>query len=65
MFLKFIVAGAVLLVLWMVLFRATGPARRVRTERPRKPLSAQDLSKCGSCGIYLPAGQTCDCADRA
>lgn len=60
--------GALILV-WTFLFRAAGPWIRPKVQDGRKSAKAtvktQDLIKCRSCGIYLPAGQACGCKDRA
>ena len=52
-------------IVWMIM-----PSRRpvIIREReapppPRVP-HADDLVKCGRCGIWLPAGQSCDCSER-
>jgi hypothetical protein len=67
MFLKFLATAVVLIVAWTVATRLTGPGRRRSSRRVndgdnKSPL--QKLVKCPGCGIYLPAGQTCSCADR-
>ncbi|MEM7188685.1 MAG: hypothetical protein AAF439_03660 [Pseudomonadota bacterium] len=68
MILKFVVAAIVLTLIWMIAFRTARPGSRRRgsdgTPRP-KPVKTEQLIKCNGCGIYLPAGQTCSCADRA
>lgn len=65
MILKFVIAGIVIGLLWMIMFRWTGRAagsgRRKRRIAPPRPMQ---LVKCSDCGIYLPAGQHCDCADK-
>lgn len=70
MFLKFLVTAVVVVVAWVLVTRLTGPRRRRgrgsdRTNQPAVRQPAQQLVKCAGCGIYLPADQTCSCADRA
>ena len=64
---KVLVALAVFAAIWATLFRSGRNTRREGTAAPSRkaPTVTQDLVKCRSCGIYLPAGRTCDCADRA
>lgn len=49
----------------VVMLRGKSGNRGGKTEA--KPGSSKTLSstKCETCGIYLPAGQSCDCADRS
>lgn len=67
MILKYVVAGVVLLLIWMIAFRSTRPGKRrpIRSPRAAKTLKTTQLVKCGGCGIYLPAEQTCTCTDRS
>lgn len=32
---------------------------------PAPPPRADDLISCGRCGVWMPAGQRCDCAGQA
>ena len=67
MALKVLVTFGLLAVVWLLLFRGgiLPVLKRRSSDRPRSPLAAQELVKCKHCGIYLPTGQTCDCAERA
>jgi len=58
MFWKFAALAAVIAVAWFAMFRK--PAR-IRKPAPQR---TQQLVKCTSCGIYLPAGTVCYCADN-
>ena len=52
-------------LVWAFLFRSKGKLPHKKRQSPKKnDLKGQDLIKCHACGIYLPAGQTCDCSDR-
>lgn len=66
MFLKFLATAVVLIVAWTVATRLTGPGRRrrPRVDETDNKAPLQKLVKCPGCGIYLPAGQTCNCTDR-
>ena len=57
------VVGA-LIALVVFLSRARLLPLKPRKQRQGRDLRTQDLIKCRACGIYLPAGQTCDCEDR-
>ncbi len=65
MFLKLLVTAAVLGTLWLVLFRGFRRSGASRTGRGRRLPQARPLPlvKCQDCGIYLPAGQPCNCRD--
>ncbi len=67
MLLKIATALVIFGVIWLVFFRlqkAVGAARGASPERPER-IKAQDLTKCPACGIYLPAGGSCDCTQRS
>ncbi len=73
MFLKLLTALVVLTAAGMMIAgrrvglperRTASPSARAAPS-PRVP-QAEDLVKCGRCGVWLPAGQRCGCAgDRA
>lgn len=57
------------LVILIALVRMVTPRRPVvrsdKTEPPPRVPQAHDLEKCDRCGIWLPAGRSCDCEKRA
>ena len=62
MFVKALAALAVLAaIVWMLRPRTIGRSRQAPA--PRVP-RADDLEKCARCGIWLPAGNRCDCKTR-
>ena len=66
MFLKFLVTVVLAVVAWITVTRIAGwgKSRASVRGKGRKPI-ADDLVKCAGCGIYLPAGQACDCTKGA
>lgn len=63
MFLKLLTALVVVAaIVWML-----RPRRRIvrvsEAPPPRVP-RADDLVKCARCGVWLPAGERCDCNER-
>lgn len=61
---KYVLTGLLIVIAWLVfsrLQRGLGGGKR----RSKPPIVAQETVRCPACGIYLPAGQTCGCADRA
>jgi steroid 5-alpha reductase family enzyme len=63
MILKFIITIVVVAVVWMIAKRVQRVGQ-VDTNRKTGTTSVRSLHKCGACGIYLPEGKTCDCANR-
>lgn len=62
MLVKVLTALAILAAIaWMILPRR--PAVSREAPPPRVP-HAHDLEKCQRCGIWLPAGNSCDCEAR-
>jgi hypothetical protein len=60
-----VLAGIWLLVGGRAALSRGGSARTpARVPAPRTP-RADDLVSCGRCGVWLPAGQRCDCAAKA
>jgi hypothetical protein len=60
MFVKVLAALAVLgAIVWMLRPRVLGG----QASAPRVP-HADDLEMCARCGIWLPAGNRCDCETR-
>ena len=59
---KYLLTALVILVVWMV-FNRLRPGRPKPRAKP--PIMAQETTRCERCGIFLPLGQTCGCADRA
>ncbi len=54
--------GAVILI---ALARMVAPRRPgARREPDAPPPGVHDLRKCPGCGVWLPAGQVCDCGTR-
>lgn len=51
-------------LVYMLLPRRPAVGRQSASRMLRVP-RAQDLEKCARCGIWLPAGQGCDCDSRA
>lgn len=64
MFFKILTIVGALIALVVFLSRARLLPLKPRPRRKGRDLGTQDLIKCRACGIYLPAGQTCDCTDR-
>jgi len=64
MLLKALLISAVLLVVWAVFFRRRRPLRRLGRPRVRNPFAERPLVRCRTCGIYLPAGERCDCGRK-
>ena len=64
MFLKVITIVGALIALALLISRARILPPPRRKQAKARDLRTQDLIKCRACGIYLPAGQTCDCEDR-
>ena len=62
MFLKILVTVLLAVLVWTVATRLTGPSRPKRISRTEKSNNVSKMAKCPDCGIYLPAGQTCDCS---
>ena len=60
---KYLLTAALIVIAWMVVTRLQR-GKGKRTDRSVPPIVAQETVKCPSCGIYLPLGQTCSCADR-
>lgn len=59
---KYLLTVLLILVGWLVLSRLQG---KRRAGRAKPPIMTQETKRCDGCGIYLPLGQTCSCADRA
>lgn len=59
---KYLLTIVIIFVGWLVISRLQG---RRSTKPTKPPIMAQETRRCESCGIYLPAGQPCTCADRA
>jgi hypothetical protein len=55
-----ILAGA-----WIIVRGRTALPRGDSVRTPARVPRADDLVSCGRCGIWLPAGQRCDCAGPA
>jgi hypothetical protein len=66
MLLKLLTAVAVILAAAFMLFagRPALPQRGATRTPPRVP-RADDLVRCARCGVWSPAGQRCDCSERA
>ena len=58
---KYLLTILLILVGWLVLSRLQG---RRAGKRAKPPIMAQETRRCEKCGIYLPVGQPCTCADR-
>lgn len=64
MFLKLLTVIIVILAAGMMFSRRPALSQR-RTAQPAPSVPcADDLVKCQRCGVWLPAGQLCDCAGR-
>lgn len=59
---KYILTGLLIVIAWLVISRLQ---RGRAKSRSKPPIVAQETVRCPKCGIYLPMGHTCGCADRA
>jgi hypothetical protein len=66
MFFKLLTAIVVILAVAYLLAGRRGalPSQEPGRAPARLP-RADDLVSCGRCGVWLPAGQRCDCAEAA
>ncbi len=58
---KVLLTLGLLLLAWSVLFGRRGGRRRIPNKPARNPLADQTLVKCKDCGIYIAAGDRCNC----